>query len=214
MILNALVFFSLCCAQTYVKLNVFFLAGKISRSCAWFSKRENSISNQPIESENDDKSDQNSIESGSKSINETNEAKIAEFLLENQLKRERRKNNLRKVWVKYWKILKMYKVPLSKLFNQLFHLSDLTFFHKSIKIKTFDFLFRSFFMQRVLPPLTPIGCVRTFKLSQHHISIVKDILAISSNQATLNWSIFQLDLTSHQHHHHLQFAMWPKRHSS
>lgn len=39
-----------------------------------------------IESENDDKSDQNSIESGSKSINETNEAKIAEFLLENQLK--------------------------------------------------------------------------------------------------------------------------------
>lgn len=40
---------------------------------AWKFNFESTVA---IESENDDKSDQNSIESGSKSINETNEAKI------------------------------------------------------------------------------------------------------------------------------------------
>lgn len=71
-------FFTLVARKTYVKLE---FSGKFHEAARDFQSVKIQF-RATIESENDDKSDQNSIESGSKSINETNEAKIAEFLLE------------------------------------------------------------------------------------------------------------------------------------
>lgn len=69
-------------SATYVKI---FLGWKIIHEAArdfQSVKIQFRIHRRNWKRKNDDKSDQNSIESGSKSINETNEVKIAEFLLE------------------------------------------------------------------------------------------------------------------------------------